>query len=182
MAESFANAEERANRTAALPTPLILCSVCSRSVNAADGGSVPDLTERQQQCLSGVLERKTAKQIGRTLGITHHAVEQHLKAARRKLGAADTLEAARTYARTVTTVGPYYATAELPRSSASEHQPAQSKRHEFLLRDVATDKMGIAYRLTARQTLVAIGLSSVGVIAILALIVAVAEGVAQLAP
>lgn len=143
---------------------------------------MPDLTERQQQCLSGVLERKTAKQIGRELGITHHAVEQHLKAARRKLGAADTLEAARTYARTITTAGPYYASAELPRDIPSRHRPTQPKQDEFLLRDVATDKQGVAYRLTARQTLSAIGLSGIGLIMILALIVAVAEGVAKLAP
>ena len=73
-----------------------------------------DLTERQQQCLEGYLARKTAKQIGRELGITHHAVEQHLKAARRKLGVADTAEAARLYGRATATVAPYYVAPELP--------------------------------------------------------------------
>lgn len=58
------------------------------------------LTEAQLECLQLVRRRKTAKQIARSLNITHHAVEQRLKSARRKLGvettaaAIDLLEAA----------------------------------------------------------------------------------------
>ena len=147
------------------------------------GADVPHLTERQRQCLEGFLARKTAKQIGRELGITHHAVEQHLKAARKKLGAADTLEAARRYAGSVlTTVEPYYAASEVPASTADDPSDAQPRQGALLLRDVATDPPGLVQTLSARQTIVAIGICGVAVIVILALIVAVADGVAQLAP
>jgi DNA-binding CsgD family transcriptional regulator len=147
------------------------------------GGDLPHLTERQRQCLEGFLARKTAKQIGRDLGITHHAVEQHLKAARRKLGAANTLEAARRYAAsTYTTVEPYYAASEVLADTAVEPSQAQPRQGSFLLRDVATDAPGLIQALSARQTLIAIGICGVAMIIILSLIVAVANGVAQLAP
>jgi DNA-binding CsgD family transcriptional regulator len=146
------------------------------------GDNVPELTERQRQCLEGFIARKTAKQIGRNLGITHHAVEQHLKAARKKLGAVDTLEAARLYtARIYTTVEPYYDAAEVPYTADVERSHDQPRREHLLLRDVATDGLGLIQPLTARQTLMAIGLSGVGMISILVLIIAVANGVAQLA-
>ncbi len=51
------------------------------------------LTEAQLACLQLVRRRKTAKQIARSLNITHHAVEQRLKTARRKLGVETTAEA-----------------------------------------------------------------------------------------
>lgn len=143
---------------------------------------MPHLTERQRQCIEGVLARKTAKQVGRELGITHHAVEQHLKAARKKLGGADTLEAARRYAAAHTTVGPYYAAPEVPYSNDDSPIDCQPQREKLLLRDVATEGADVIQSLSARQTLVAIGLSGFGLVAILSLIVAVANGVAQLAP
>ena len=144
---------------------------------------MPHLTERQRQCLEGYLARKTAKQIGRELGITHHAVEQHLKAARKKLGAAGTLEAARRYAASAyTTVEPYYAAPEVPAAGAVDPSHAQPRQGVFLLRDVATDAPGVIQALSARQTLIAIGICGVAIIIILSLIVAVANGVAQLAP
>ena len=52
----------------------------------------------------------------------------------------------------------------------------------FQLRDSATDGPAMLQALSARQTLLAIGLCGFGAIAILSLIVAVANGVAQLAP
>jgi len=146
------------------------------------GGDALHLTERQRQCLEGFLERKTAKQIGRELGITHHAVEQHLKAARKKLGAADTLEAARRYSASVsTTVDTYYGASEVPAAVAGEPCHAQPRQSAFLLRDIATDAPGLIQTLSARQTIIAIGICGVVVIIILCLIVAVADGVAQLA-
>jgi len=143
---------------------------------------MPHLTERQRECLEGFIRRKTAKEIGRELGITHHAVEQHLKAARKKLGASDTLDAARRYlAAGTTTVEPYYPASEVhpdrPFASCSD-QPASGSA---LLRDVASDEAGLIQSLSAGQTLAAIGACGVGAIAILSLIVAVADGVAQLA-
>ena len=166
-----------------LPMPALYCSNCIGSVTQFAGGHVPHLTERQRQCLEGYLARKTAKQIGRELGITHHAVEQHLKAARKKLGAADTLEAARRYAASAyTTVEPYYAASEVPAAETVDPCHAQPRQSVFLLRDVATDAPGLIQAFSARQTLIAIGICGVAIIIVLSLIVAVANGVAQLAP
>jgi DNA-binding CsgD family transcriptional regulator len=143
---------------------------------------MPQLTERQRQCLDGFIVRKTAKQIGRELGITHHAVEQHLKAARKKLGASDTLDAARRYAASAdTTAEPYYAPPEVSYSPADERTGPQPEHETLRLRDVATDEPGMIQALSARQTLMAIGLCGLGMITILSLIVAVANGAAQLA-
>lgn len=142
---------------------------------------MPHLTERQRQCLEGFIGRQTAKQIGRDLGISHHAVEQHLKAARKKLGATDTLDAARRYtAGAITTGKPYYGASEVTEPATDEQCGSQPGRVGSQLRDIATDEPGIVQALSARQTLIAIGLCGVGVIIILALIVAVADGVAQL--
>jgi DNA-binding CsgD family transcriptional regulator len=175
-----------ANSTEAHPQTLpfwgLLCSECIRSVNRNARTDLPKLTDRQRQCLQGFIARKTAKQIGRELGITHHAVEQHLKAARKKLGASDTLEAARIYAAAHTTVGPYYAAPEVSDTPPDEPFRDQSRRGMFQLRDSATDGPAMLQALSARQTLLAIGLCGFGAIAILSLIVAVANGVAQLAP
>ncbi len=166
-----------------LPLWTFYCSNCLRSVKQIAGERMPQLTERQRQCLEGFLARRTAKQIGRELGITHHAVEQHLKAARKKFGAADTLEAARLYAgSTCTTDEPYYAPSEVPLPGHAGPQSGQPKREHLQLRDIATEEPGVIQALSARQTLAAIGLSGLGMIAILSLIVAVANGVAQLTP
>ena len=144
---------------------------------------MPQLTDRQRQCLEGFLARKTAKQIGRELGITHHAVEQHLKAARKKFGATDTLGAARRYAASAyTTAEPYYAASEVSDSAAITQCGEQPRTGLFRLRDIATEEPGIIQALSTRQTLAAIGLSGIVMITILTLIVAVANGVAQLAP
>jgi DNA-binding CsgD family transcriptional regulator len=132
------------------------------------------LTERQQQCLEGYLARKTAKQIGRELGITHHAVEQHLKAARRKLGVTDTAEAARLYGQANTTVQPYYAAPELPDPASTPLQEGHPERSIASLRDVASEDHGKVYAFGPGQVLAAIGLCSVGLIIILALLVAIA--------
>jgi DNA-binding CsgD family transcriptional regulator len=152
------------------------------SVNRIERKDLPSLTNRQRQCLEGFIARKTAKEIGRELGITHHAVEQHLKAARKKLGASDTLDAARRYAGAQpTTVEPYYAAPEVSDRPTNEQSSGQPMRGMFLLRDSATDEPEMLQALSARQTLLAIGLCGFGAIAILSLIVAVANGVAQLA-
>ena len=143
---------------------------------------MPQLTGRQRQCLEGFIARKTAKEIGRDLGITHHAVEQHLKAARKKLGAYDTLEAARRYAGSAyTTIEPYYAAPEVFGTPDDRSSPRQPKQASNLLRDIATEEPRLIQTLSPAQTLAAIGVCGLGMIAILSLIVAVANGVAQLA-
>jgi DNA-binding CsgD family transcriptional regulator len=160
-----------------------LCSECGRSVFQTTGTDLPHLTERQRLCLMGFLQRKTAKQIGVELGISHHAVEQHLKAARKKLGARDTGEAARLfYGSPHTMVEPYYGATELPLTASTEASDTQPERTASVLRDIATDGPRMLQSLTAMQTLVAIGICGLGVIAILSLIIAVANGVAQLTP
>ncbi|MEE4206118.1 MAG: LuxR C-terminal-related transcriptional regulator [Erythrobacter sp.] len=57
------------------------------------------LTDREKECLRLWLDRRTAKEIGRELGISHHAVEKRLKTARTKLDVASSLEAARLLAQ-----------------------------------------------------------------------------------
>lgn len=144
--------------------------------------NVSELTERQKQCLNGAFQRKTAKQIGRDLGITHHAVEQHLKAARRKLNAADTNDAVRIFAASLHTDEHYYRSPELADLIVPQHLSDQPERVVNQLRDVATERVGSTPTLSARQTLVAIGVCALGIVAIVALIVAIAQGLAQLAP
>ena len=142
---------------------------------------MPQLTERQRDCLQGFRERKTAKEIGRELGIGHHGVEQHLKAARKKLGAKSTAEAARLYFGSGdTTDEPYYAPPELSNGPVRKPCLSRPEAGRLLLRDIATDGPRMVQTLSAGQTLMAIGLSGLGMITILSLIIAVADGVKQL--
>lgn len=57
--------------------------------------AITRLTPKERECLSRWLGHATAKEIALDLGISHHAVEKRLKAARQKLGVATSLEAAR---------------------------------------------------------------------------------------
>lgn len=57
------------------------------------------LSPRQEECLRGVLQLKSAKEIARDLGISPHAVEKHLRLCREKIGVASSAEAARQFAR-----------------------------------------------------------------------------------
>jgi len=61
--------------------------------------SIAKLTEREKECLRLWLGHKTAKEIARELGVSHHAIEKRLKMARTKLGVGTSLEAARLLAR-----------------------------------------------------------------------------------
>lgn len=62
-------------------------------------GRVSDLTDAQREVLRLWLTRKSAKEIGRQIGITHWAVNERLRAARRVLGVATSSEAAEMFAR-----------------------------------------------------------------------------------
>jgi len=145
---------------------------------------MPVLTERQQQCLWGVLGHRTAKEIGRELGISHHAVEQHLKAARRKLGTSSTLEAARVFASSDAMVGPYYDLSDVHEYRSQDLATnGRTVRHEVdnpTLHDSAGERSGFVYGFSAVQTLGAILLTGLGLVAILALMIAVAQGVKTL--
>jgi DNA-binding CsgD family transcriptional regulator len=57
------------------------------------------LPERQKEVLRLVFENYEAKQIALTLGISPHTVNDHMRAARRTLGVARTMDAARLLAR-----------------------------------------------------------------------------------
>lgn len=57
------------------------------------------LSDKQRACLDLLLERRTSKQMARTLGISKPTVDQRIAAARVILGAGDRDEAARIYAR-----------------------------------------------------------------------------------
>lgn len=150
---------------------------------------VVSLTERQQQCLEGVLQHKTAKEIGRDLGISGHAVEQHLKSARRKLGADRTVDAARKYAAgvgkpaspyAITTEQPYYCLSELSAANQNDIVLSVPEPVGDPTSAQARNEEGLAYELTTLQTLAAIGLSALAIIAALALILSVAQGIDQL--
>lgn len=58
----------------------------------------PRLSPRQEECLRGILELKSAKEIAHDLGISPHAVEKHLRVSREKFGASTSAEAARLFA------------------------------------------------------------------------------------
>src|SRR4051812_34554931 len=53
------------------------------------------LTEGQRACLRMVLQHMSSKDIARALGISPHTVDQRIKLAMRRLGAASRVEAAR---------------------------------------------------------------------------------------
>ncbi|KAA0982792.1 helix-turn-helix transcriptional regulator, partial [Pseudonocardia sp. EV170527-09] len=53
------------------------------------------LPERQKEVLRLVFQNYEAKQIARAIGISPHTVNDHMRAARRTLGVARTMDAAR---------------------------------------------------------------------------------------
>jgi len=53
------------------------------------------LTLRERQILDLVVQGKTAKVIGRTIGISHRTVEVHLAKVRKKLGAVNVADLVR---------------------------------------------------------------------------------------
>lgn len=54
---------------------------------------MPHLTKRQRECMEHVANGATAKEVGRSLGISHRTVELHIAAAVQALGASNRLEA-----------------------------------------------------------------------------------------
>lgn len=60
----------------------------------SDSKRTERLTELQKEALQLFHARRNAKQIGRQLGISHHAVNERLRSARRALGVATSAEAA----------------------------------------------------------------------------------------
>lgn len=139
-----------------------------------------NLTDRQRQCLQGVLHLKSAKEIARDLGISAHAVEKHLRASRDKLGAQTSAEAARLFAadRRLRGENPHYGFTELPSSLALGHeQRAQAK-----LNSVEVGGTGVIERdddqlqpFSPGKTLAVIAIVAFGSVASLLMLIACAQ-------
>ncbi|MEO5774292.1 MAG: helix-turn-helix transcriptional regulator [Sphingomicrobium sp.] len=135
------------------------------------------LTDRQMACLEGVAQHKSAKEIGRDLGISNHAVEKHLKAARQKLGATSTIEALRIYRQG--TVQPHYASSDLSPPFKSDHPGHADRVNDAALPAFSGRSRAvweIEHELSPQQTLAAIGISVIGIVVVFALIMAIAQG------
>src|SRR3990170_1899731 len=100
-------------------------------IDTPERGARFALTARQVACLEGVAQHMSAKEIGRELGISNHAVEKHLKAARHKLGASSTIEALRIYREG--TAGPQYASSDLLTTPPTAHPSGAGSVHDAAL-------------------------------------------------
>jgi DNA-binding CsgD family transcriptional regulator len=148
-------------------------------------GSATRLSPRQDECLRGVLELKSAKQIARELGISPHAVEKHLKVARGKFGVATSAEAARMFAF-------QHKGSESPQSGFSDLVLPSREGHQRLVLEPAGRRPSLArfedshgapsldQPFSPRQTLLTIFALSLGSIVGLLLLVACAEGIKSL--
>jgi DNA-binding CsgD family transcriptional regulator len=138
------------------------------------------LTRRQVQCLEGFWARKSAKEIGAELGITHHAVEKHLQAARQTLGVGSSIEAARRLfgPPSETTAKPYYDASEVPPHGGMAH--AISVPATLLATPGMASERAPINRFGPALTLLAIVGVAVGSILAIALLVTAAQGLTQL--
>jgi DNA-binding CsgD family transcriptional regulator len=66
---------------------------------AEDGFVLARLTAKQREVLDLLIEHKTSKEIGRTLGISPHTVDQRIQFAKEKLGAVSRSDVAMMYRR-----------------------------------------------------------------------------------
>ena len=144
--------------------------------------SLPRLSKRQEDCLRGVLELKSAKQIARDLGISPGGVEKHLKNCRVKLGVDTTAEAARLFfGHGMGRESPQWGFSHLVTGDAVEHQGAvlERQRSDVALED-RTGAQTPDQPLSPRQTLLTIGAVSFFSIVGLLLLVACADGIRTL--
>lgn len=136
------------------------------------------LTDRQIECLRGCAQHRTAKQIGRDLGISHYAVEAHLKAARKKLGVATTLEAVELLQEHM--VGPYYGAPELSRPlitpQPQPHGHLNDAAAQWVLPGRSRRFWESDFELTTQQTVLAVSFAALALIVAVALLVAAAQG------
>lgn len=142
------------------------------------------LSPRQQQCLLGVLDLKSAKEIARDLGISPHAVEKHLRLAREKLGVATSADAARLFAaQSRGTDIPHCGRSDLPQLPNEAHQglvlePADTPSSARL--EDTHGALSLDQPLTPRQTLLTIFAVSLGSIVGLLLLIACAQAIGSL--
>ena len=142
------------------------------------------LSLRQEQCLRGALELKSAKEVARDLGITAHAVEKHFRIAREKFGVATTAEAARLYAASLKGT-------EIPYCNPSDLESLNLHGDDGVAEGGSGSVPGLRFGetngaqsldqpLSPRQTLLTIAAVSFGSIVALLILVACAEGIRSL--
>lgn len=138
------------------------------------------LTDRQLQCLEGFWARKTSKQIGLELGISHHAVEKHLLACRERLNVNSSVEAARLVfgGGEAPAVRPYYEASEV-HLETSRSQLEGTHQSPFGLEGVTTKEAPIN-NFGAGTTLLLILAVALGSILAVAGLIAAAQGANQL--
>lgn len=138
------------------------------------------LTDRQLQCLEGFWSRKTSKQIGQELGITHHAVEKHLLACRERLQVSSSAEAAKlVFGGTETpAVRPYYQAPEVHPSVSLTH--SEGTHHPPIGSEGVTSEVALTNRFSVGMTLLLILAVTLGSILAVAGLIAAAQGVKEL--
>ena len=169
---------------------------------SADTDRVTRLTEAQREVLRHFHERQTAKEIGRHLGITHWAVNERLRSARRALGVATSGEAARllaacdkeqTYNRIVCDPEPVAAPCKHVMFSGCDEggeEPSEVSRHSTVREERLSYQ--VAYRrpfrlplpryrgerndLSIRARLMWIGALALAIVASLGALVTIASG------
>jgi DNA-binding CsgD family transcriptional regulator len=154
------------------------------SDNRNEAGSAKGLSPRQEQCLRGVLDLKSAKEIARDLGISPHAVEKHLRSAREKFGVSSSAEAARILAlHSKGSDFPQCQISDLVRSSSHGHSRLVLEPHGEPSSAWLEDDNGALFldqHLSPRQTLLTIFAVSFGSIVGLLLLVACAQAIRSL--
>ncbi|WP_338503996.1 helix-turn-helix transcriptional regulator [Sphingomonas kaistensis] len=149
-------------------------------VDQGSARSAWPLTQRQYDCLQLFADRRSAKEIGLELGISHHAVEKHLLACRERLGVQTSVDAARLVfgGSTAPTARPYYDIAEVQEAELSCQSDPAPQPHRGL--GGTTTEVAPINRFGAMSTLLLILAVAVGSILAVAAIIAAAEGANQL--
>lgn len=175
-------------------------------MGAGGGERVARLTEAQREVLRHFHERRTAKEIGRSLGITHWAVNERLRSARRVLDVATSGEAARLLAA-AEAGGTYNRVVCDPEAIAvpAQHvmfsepgedggQPSRAGRHSAVREEQVPYRVAYSpglrlplprYRgdrndLTIRTRLIWIGAIAFGIVAIVGALITISWGVVQM--
>jgi DNA-binding CsgD family transcriptional regulator len=125
---------------------------------------IDSLTERQKECLRGVLALESAKETARRLGVSEYTVKEHLAEARNRLGAATSVEAAKAFAAFELT--PLFGTGMLQEGATipidlaktgpgSESADTSKVREEHLPFGLDVTKASLPYRATTASRLAA---------------------------
>lgn len=142
--------------------------------------SVPELTDRQLQCLEGYWNRRPAKQIAAELGISEAGVHKNLGAARRKLHVTSSADAAAIVfgAKPGGIKSYYYRETNLPLLHNQPDQALAAKEAQTL--STATSERALINRFGVGQTIGLILAVAVGLLAGLVLMLQSAVGFQQL--